>query len=229
MSTRHVRWVLVLLCLSLTAIVNAQKGGKPPKQVDRPGTAVFRCLGPTAATHNPPGTSCGPWSVPDAITGDAAVYNATLRSDGEFDLYTPITAGRIVFLNFESVISPAVGRKNFNFADVPSIGLNTNVILPGTETVASNGILSIPVGATWPTRIKGNWNDPYGVLYTIRFNPTDYPGSTHAQVTRHSDNSWTIFATTNEIARLVSPGSRQQGPLDEGSYLMPFEITFTVP
>ena len=228
MSTRRAQWVVFLCCLSLTAIVGAQKGGKP-KPVDRPGTAVFRCIGPTAATHSPAGVPCGPESVPDAITGDQPAYNATLRFDGEFDLYTQSTAGRIVFLNFESVLSPAAGRKNFDFADVPSIGLNTNVIIPGTETVAGNGILSIPIGATWPTRIKGNWNDPYGVLYTIRFNPTDYPGSTHAHVTRTGEKSWTIFATDGDIARLVSPGVRHQGPLDEGSYLMPFEINFTVP
>jgi hypothetical protein len=228
MSANRAHWLVFVLCLSLIATVGAQKGGKP-KPVDRPGTAVFRCNGPTATTHLPPGTRCGPWSVPDAITGDGPVYSATLRFDGEFDLYTQSTAGRVVFLNFESWYTPASGRKNFDFADVPSIGLNTNVIIPGTETVAGNGILSIPVGQTWPTRIKGNWTDPYGVLYTIRFNPTDYPGSTHAHVTRNAENSWTVFATDIDVARLVSPGVHNQGPRDEGSYRMPFAITFTVP
>jgi len=216
------------MCVFLASTLGAQKGGKP-KPVDKPGTAVFRCNGPTATTHNPPGTFCGPDRVADAITGDGISYAATLRSDGEFDLYFLPTAGRMVFLNFESVISPAAGRKNFDFADLASIGLNTNVILPGTETIAANGILSIPEGATWPTRIKGNWNDPYGVLYTIRFNPTDYPGSSHARVTRTGEKSWTIFATDDDVARLVSPGIRHQGPTNEGWYRMPFEITFTVP
>ena len=85
----------------------------------------------------------------------------------------------------------ASAQKNFNFADLYGIDLNTNVINPSTNDVAGNGALSIPIGATWPTRVKRNWNDPYGVLYTIRFNPTDYPGSLHAWVTRNSENTWT--------------------------------------
>jgi hypothetical protein len=82
---------------------------------------------------------------------------------------------------------------------------------------------------TWPSRIKGNWTDPYGVLYTIRFNPTDYPGSTYAWVRRTSLKQWVVFAGDSDIARLVSPGIHHQGPLDEGSYQLPFEITFTLP
>ena len=77
--------------------------------------------------------------------------------------------------------------------------------------------------------MKGNWTDTYGVTYTIRFNPTDYPESTHAHVRRDGQNAWTIYATDTDIARLVSPGIHHQGPLDEGSYRIPFEITFTVP
>jgi hypothetical protein len=67
------------------------------------------------------------------------------------------------------------------------------------------------------------------VIYTIRFNPIDYPGSTYAWVTRNSENSWTWFATDVDVARLVSPGIRHQGPRDEGWYRMPIEITITVP
>lgn len=251
MARRSVLWLAFLLCVALTPAVSAQKGGKP-KAVDKPGTAVFRCNGPTAATHKdangtPDGTPCGPYvdgfapDYPDAITGDGDPYiggagqttvggsGAFLRSDGEFDLIVRSTNARIVFLNFESTLSAPLGRKNFDFADATSFGLNTNVVIPGTDEVAGNGLLSIPVGATWPTRIKGGWTDTYGVAYTIRFNPTAYPGSTHASVRRNSDNTWTIFAADTDIARLVSPGVRHQGPVDEGSYRLPFEITFTVP
>jgi hypothetical protein len=243
MFHRYVGFVAVVVGLGLTADLGAQKGGKP-KTVDKIATATFRCNGPTAATHDPVGTPCGPsatWGVPDAITGDGNPYvgagttvggvGAFLRSDGELDLILRPGGGRFMFLNFESVIQPPglLARKTFDFADLDAIGLNTNIIDPNTNDVAANGALSIPVGATWPTRVKGNWTDPYGAGYVIRFNPTDYPGSTHAHVTRNSENSWTWFATDVDVARLVTLGTKRQGWIDEGSYKMPFEITITVP
>jgi hypothetical protein len=233
----------VVIGMILSADLGAQKGGKP-KPVDKIATATFRCNGPTAATHDPAGIPCGPsatWGAPDAITGDGNPYvgvgttvggvGAFLRSDGELELILRSGGGRLVFLNFESVVqSPgSIARKTFDFADLEGIDLNTNVINPATNDVAANGALSIPVGATWPTRVKGNWNDPYGVLYTIRFNPSDYPGSSYAWVTRNSENSWTWYATDAEVARLVSPGIHHQGPRDEGWYRMPFQIVVTVP
>jgi hypothetical protein len=233
----------VVICLGWQAGLGAQKGGKP-KPVDRAATATFRCNGPTAATHEPAGTPCGPSStlgVPDAITGDGKSYvgvettvggtGAFMRAVGELELILRAGGGRLLFLNFESVLQPpgSIARKTFDFADLDGIALNTNVINPATNDVAGNGALSIPIGATWPTRVKGNWYDPYGVLYTIRFNPAGYPGSTHAWVTRNSENSWTWFATDVDIMRLVSPGVRHEGPRDEGWYRMPFEITITVP
>src|SRR5215208_1442746 len=215
MFLRCAGFASVLIALALSANLGAQKGGKP-KPVDKIATATFRCNGPTAATHDPAGTPCGPsamWGAPDAITGDGNLYvgagttvggvGAFLRSDGELEVILRPGGGRLLFLNFESVVqSPgSIARKTFDFADLDGIDLNTNVINPATNDVAGNGALSIPVGATWPTRVKGNWNDPYGVLYTIRFNPTDYPGSTYAWVARTSENSWTWYATDTEVAR----------------------------
>jgi hypothetical protein len=156
---------------------------------------------------------------------------AFLRSDGELEVIVRPAGGRFVFVNFERIVrSPDLtARKTFDFADLEGFDLNTNVVNPATNDLAGNGALSIPIGATWPMRIKGTWNDPYGVGYAIRFNPTDYPGSTHAWVTRNGENSWTWFATEADVARLVSPGIHQRGPRDEGWYRMPFEIVFTVP
>jgi hypothetical protein len=243
MFLRCLGFASVVICLGLSADLGAQKGGKP-KPVDKIATATFRCNGPTAATHIPVGTPCGPaasWGVRDAITGDGNPYvgvgttvggsGAFLRFDGELELILRPGGGRLLFLNFESIVqSPgSTARKTFDFADLQGIDLNTNVINPATNDLAGNGALSIPIGVTWPTRVKGNWNDPYGVLYTIRFNPSDYPGSTYAWVTRNSENSWTWFATEVDVARLVSPGVHNQGPRDEGWYRMPFEITFTAP
>jgi hypothetical protein len=240
---KYLGFAAVVIGLGLTADLGAQKGGKP-KAVDKVAIGTFRCNGPTAATHDPVGAACGPfaeWGVRDAITGDGNPYigagttvggsGAFLRSDGELELILRAGGGRLVFLNFESVIQPpgSLARKTFDYADLESIDLNTNVIDPRTNDVAANGALSIPVGATWPTRVKGNWSDPYGVGYVIRFNPTDYPGSTHAHVTRTSDNSWTWFATDVDVARLVTLGTKRQGWIDEGWYRLPFEIAITVP
>ena len=246
MSKGSLGALLLLLTITLTPTVGAQKGGKPPKPVDKAATAVFRCNGPTAQTREPAGTLCGPTAeslgIPDGITGDGAPYvgvlgsdgqwtGATLRSDGELLLRLRAPGPRFLFLNFEEVVqTPGVGaRKTFDFADLTDIAINTNVIDPSTSDIATNGALAIPVGSTWPTRIKGNWVDPYGQLYTIRFNPDDYAGSTYARVTRNDVNSWTLFATEVDIARLVTAGSRHRGPVDEGWYTMPFEVTFTVP
>jgi hypothetical protein len=245
MFHRYLGFVAVVVGLSLTADLGAQKGGKP-KPVDKIATATFRCSGPTAATHEPPGIPCGPsatWGVPDGITGDGNSYvgigdgpwypntGAFLRSDGELEVIVRPAGGRFVFLNFESVLQPpgSTARKTFDFADLENFDLTSNVINPATNDLAANGALSIPIGVTWPTRVKGTWNDPYGVGWAIRFNPPGYPGSTHAHVTRNSENSWTWFATDVDIARLVSPGIRHQGPRNEGWYRMPFEITITVP
>ena len=244
MFLRCLGFACVLVCLGLTADLGAQKGGKP-KPVDKVATATFRCSGPTAASHNPPGIPCGPsssWGVPDAITGDGNSYvgvgaasypgyGAFLRSDGELEIIVRAGGGRFVFLNFESIVQnpDTNARKTFDFADLEDFDLNTNVIDPATNAEAANGALSIPIGSTWPTRVKGNWTDPYGVPYSLRFNPAGYLGSTHAWVRRNSENSWTWFATETDVARLVSPGVHHQGPINEGWYRMPFSIDFTVP
>jgi hypothetical protein len=73
---RYLSFAAVVAVLGSTADLGAQKGRKP-KPVDQIATATFRCSGPTAATHEPPGIPCGPsatWGVPDAITGDGNPY-----------------------------------------------------------------------------------------------------------------------------------------------------------
>ena len=245
MLVRSAGSLAILLCIALTSTVGAQKVGKPAKPVEQAATAVFRCNGPTAQTREPAGTLCGPtaeFGIPDTITGDGGPFigvlgsdglwtGAVLRSDGELLLRLRGPGPRFLYLNFEEVVQPpGVGaRKTFDFADLNDIAINSNVIDPSTGEVAINGALAIPVGSTWPTRIKGNWTDPYGQLYTMRFNPDDYLGSTYARVTRTSEKSWTLWATEVDIMRLVTAGSRHKGPVDEGWYTMPFEITFTVP
>ena len=56
MFPRCAGFAVIAVCLSLTADLGAQKGGKP-KPVDKIATATFRCNGPTATAH-PTGTPC---------------------------------------------------------------------------------------------------------------------------------------------------------------------------
>jgi len=244
MSVRPTGTLALFVCLTLASTVDAQRGGKP-RASDTPALATFRCNGPTAQTRVPPGTLCGPSAelgIPDAITGDGSAYagvgddwtsgtGAFLRTDGQLTLYLHAAAGRMVFLNFEEVVRPpGVGaRKTFDFADLDALEITTTVVDPASNTIAANGALSVPIGVTWPARLKVNWTDPYRVLYTIRFNENTYPGSTPARLTRTSANSWILWATDTDLARLVTPGMGNKPPVDEGWYVMPFEITFTVP
>jgi hypothetical protein len=117
---------------------------------------------------------------------------------------------------------------------VEATTLQTNVVIPGTDTEAANGLLSIPVGATWPAKMKLIFNLPDPVIgargWAVRFNPRDYPGSTHLAVTRESETTWIIEATASHLAKLVSTGGRRDGgTIDEGLYIMPFRIRATRP
>jgi hypothetical protein len=243
MSIRNALSVLSLVCLALTPTLGAQKGGKP-KAVAQRGVATFRCVGPTSLNHtNPDGTGCtGPnETVPDGFAGDTsgAYYGvgeyvdgsgAFLRTDGEFEVIVRPTDGRQIFLNFDKWLTLPSSGNPFVFADVTDFRLNTNVVLPGTDEVAPNGILSVPENETWNTRIKSGWVDTYGKFYSIRFNPTAYAPSTYASVTRIDANTWKIFATETQVAKMTSAQTskgKPTGPVDEGTYQMPFEITFT--
>ncbi len=237
----HVRELLCLATIIATTvpIAFAQKGGKP-KPADQSGTASFRCAGLTPC--GPPG-----FVVQDSITGDGNAYvgvgdlisgsGAFVRSDGEFSLDLRAGRGRFVYLNFEEQVAGPSGsfsRKTFDQATLDSFHLNTNVINPATGQDASGALLAIPVGQTWPSRIKAFWTDPYGIDYVIRFNPDHYPGSTYVWITREGENTWSIEAGHAEVARLVStphdpkgkPGSQT---VDEGLYVMPFKMTLTIP
>jgi hypothetical protein len=220
----------------------AQKGGKPKPPAEQRATATFRCAFVQEGTD-----LCGAehFVEADKITGDGQPYvgsgdtisgtGAFLRSDGELELQ--IRKGdadnRFIFLNFRHQTTGPAGphRKTFDIWVAEGITVNTNTIDRRTGLVATDGLRGIPVGHTWPTRIKGNFGGPGDVLYTIRFNPDNYPGSTYVDASRVSENSWIIEATEFHVAQLVSPDTKggKREPTDEGFYLMPFKLTLTVP
>jgi len=230
----------VAVCAIASSAVHAQKGHKPT-YVDLPGRAIFRCHTLDPSQLCPIDEN----SPKDRITGDGlGVYVGAgsdwqsgtgpfLRSDGEFSMTIVTGGGRRVMLDFRDWLlppSPTFHRKDFEVLVREAFHINTNVIDPRTADQAALGLRSIPVGATWKSRIKAGWNYA-DVLFNLRFNPDGFPGSDYVDVTRTGENAWTIEAMPWQRARLVSPGvtKGKATPNDEGTYYMPFRIDFTVP
>jgi hypothetical protein len=115
----------------------------------------------------------------------------------------------------------------------------TDVSLPGSRTYPvdaagadlPDGFMSIAVGQSAPARWYFNFADPYGraLLWTVRFDPALYPGSTFLTVTRTATNQWVVEATAGQVAQLVSATTTngKSVKVNEGYYSMPFMITIT--
>ncbi|MBA2303435.1 MAG: hypothetical protein H0W08_12460 [Acidobacteria bacterium] len=214
----------------LGSSLEAQKGGKP---TSKPATASFRC----------PGLGCPiDATVPDGIQADRPVPfssadGATIDTTGELSLRL-VPNGRFLSLDFSngSASCGAACRRTFSILEIDSDPLalfHTNVIDPVTGGEATNGLSSIPVGATWPSRLKVAFDtiasDGKVIQWAVRFNPRDYPPSDHVSVLRTSLTSWEIFATDEERAMLVSTCCRQKGNTNEGLYAMPFRLHVSTP
>lgn len=228
---------LSFVAMDLQPPVAAQKRGKPTSQ---PATGLFRCPGFECPAANP--TSVPP-VLTDAITGDYADLpfaqgdGSTLDTVGEYSLRL-VPNGRFLSLDFSIGSAPcgAGCRRNFTTINLDAANLtlvHTNVIDPATGDVAGNGMLSIPVGETWPSRLKLAFNTtgPNGenIAWAVRFNPYYYYPSDHVSVVRTSTASWEIFATDAQRAMLVSTCCRQKGNTNEGLYVMPFRMKVSTP
>lgn len=228
-------WVAVA-AVSIGSAHSQKKGGAPRYSLV-PVSADFRC---------PLASDCATAARIDRISGDGAgPYRGTAgRNDGAYftsthDLWLYLTAsyGRAVDLDFSDQIGTAPCatqggcRKNFIVAraatsDPPSI---TRVFDP-TGVVLPNGFLDIQVGGSARGRFKFNFPDPAGraLLWTIRFNPEFYPGSSELTVTRTSENTWDIEASVDDIAELVAVPTKGKATMThEGFYTMPFKLTVT--
>lgn len=222
----------------LTGAVGAQKRQSAPKPTSGPTpvTASFRC---------PLGLDCYAPDRLDRIQGDSlGSYAANLAGSSNTanpgDLYLALQAygGRFVSLDFTQpsgtplCAAATTCQKNFTtvYTDALQPASITNPVdAMGTEL--PNGFLSISVGQSVHARFKLNFADPFGrsLLWTIRFNPTMYPGSGYVTVTRTSTTTWTVEATTLDPAELVSltTGRGKSVEAQEGFYTMPFKITVT--
>ncbi len=229
--------VVGMLLSSQAPSLVAQKGGKP---TSKPATGTFRCPGPDCPVADP---TAQPAVLTDAIRGDqfalpySAGDGATIDTLGEFSLRL-VANGRALLLDFANGV-PQCGtacRRNFTSLEIDADNLtlfHTNVIDPVTGGEASSGLLSIPVGATWRSRLKIAF-DTVGaagerIQWAVRFNPRDYYPSDHIWVFRSSSTSWELFATDAERAMLVSTCCRQRGTTNEGLYAMPFRLHVTTP
>jgi hypothetical protein len=187
-----------------------------------PATAVFRCNDESCAG-------------PDRVRGDGAPYPAQIGSDGNLMLHLP-SPSRFITFDYSECLEPCpTGRRWFTTYQAGrghALTIHTSVLVPGTETEVQHGMLAIPVGATWSSRIKMGYSvtAPDGAVYTWgnRFNPF-FPGSTNLRVTRVSENQWEVEATREHRAWSVSIGGSKRNVTEvfEGNYLLPFRITVT--
>ena len=239
-SRRRVALLTGLACAILwtwsVGAQKAQKGASKPA-VPTPVTASFRCA---------QGLGCDPADATDRILGDASgpYVGSTTTQQGAYlsiayDFHFPLQPGmgRYVDLDFSQLVGtpPCVAaktcRKNFTtvYTDNLQPASVTNPV-DATDTELPNGLLSILIGQSAPARFKLNFADPGGraLLWTIRLNASMYPGSGYVSVTRTSGNTWTVEATTSDLAELVATTtSGRQVMTHEGFYQMPFKITIT--
>jgi hypothetical protein len=222
---------LGLAALSLGPPVAAQKG-KPPAPA--PATGSFRCPGTACPEADSTAT---PPVLTDAVTGDlfdvayGPADGASIDSTGEFGLFLQPN-GRKVWLDFQNGPAPCVGcRRTFSSIEITAglvAVIHTNVVDPATGLEASLGLRSVPVGATWPSRLRIAFNTVNAsgqtVQWAVRFNPRDYAPSNHIFVTRTGTKEWVLYATSAEHAMLVSVCCRQRSYTNEGLYVMPFRV-----
>jgi hypothetical protein len=233
--------LFALVCvLPVASVALAQKGNKP-KDAHKIAIATFRCAGAVSA-ENPCPTPAETDDLPDLITSDGSPYigsgdivsgsGAFLRSDGEFTLQLRARQNRFVNLDFMGEMPAPSGNLGFTTVSTDVFQFNTRTINPETLQEVAGALLAVPIGDTWFARINASWTDASGVLYNIRFNPDNYPGSTYVSVTHEDRGVWSIEAEQGAVARIVSiPPSRGKPspPVDEGLYKLPDRLTFTAP
>ena len=175
---------------------------------------------------------------PDAVQGDwQGTYccdaNTYFFNGNNLQMY--VNAPRSFFLDFTRPDGPAPCTSTSSGCRISFTTVTTPSPIPGTEVIAvdandnmlPNGFFSIAVGSSTPGRMKINFPDPSGrsFLWTVRFNPVAYPGSSYVTITRTATNSWTVEASGTDVARLVSTTTSGKAiTTDEGLYYMPFQM-----
>lgn len=229
------------------AVLGAQK---PKSETLYPVTAEYRC---------PLGQDCFAEDRIDRITGDllgpytgTTPVGSTTSNAGEESNHGPyFTAtyalvqvyragsGRFFSLDFRDPLGAApcstkgTCRKNFTelTADESRPAGRVYPVDSNGKDLPS-GFYSLAVGQSAPARAWINFPDPFGrdLLWTVRFAPQYYPGSSYVTITRATDNSWTVEATNSHTAMLESATTTGRTvKVHEGFYRMPFKMTVTRP
>jgi hypothetical protein len=211
-------------------------GAKPVR--NSPVTMAFRCVDTVACPSGDrvQGDPSGPY-VGNPTTSLGAFFNA--NHDLALRLDTP--GGQYLFMDFSAATGAPgcaasgscrrIGADAFTtvqtFNTIPDSGVNP---VDAADNPLPNGLLDIPINTQSNARMKINFPDPYGraLLWTVRYNPKVYPGSTFVTVRRTSASSWIVTTSPSAIAKLVSWASHTV-EVDEGTFAMPFQFTVTQP
>ena len=215
---------LLGVCLMLTAPLDGQKnkpGSGGGSNTLQPVSADFRCptgagcLGLDRIQGDTLGTYRGTTPSGSSTTqeGQAENMGGYFTERYLFLFSLKVGMGRYVSLAFDQPVdtppctSTQTCRKNF-------VTAMTDVSLPGSRTYPvdalgadlPNGFMSIPVGQSAKARWYFNFADPSGrdLLWTVRFDPALYPGSTLLTVARTDASRWVISANDGDVAQLVS-------------------------
>jgi len=220
---------LITLALLFVPLL-ADAGGKPapPPSANTPASAEFRC----------PGTNCEPT---DRISGDnQGPYEGNVdryyfnTDGGSGALWLRLSEDRSVVLDLteQDGVPSCSGdcRLAFTIVELAGATVNVNPTDENDVPLPEERFENIPIGGSSNARMLVDFRDPLGRGYgwTLRFNPTLYPGSTNVTVTRIDENTWEVEATAADRARLVSLTTKgRQVSLDEGLYIMPFKMRVT--
>ena len=218
-----------MVVVAATSIWSIPLSGAKPA-LEQSAVATFRC----AATV-PDGACPSDGAVPDGIRGDGVAYSAKLDSAGELSLSLTHGGGRTLWLDLRTgpTSSCPTCRRDFDTLFLDDVVFHTNVV-DGSGSPVTGGMKSIPVGGANEARLKVAFNrlNSVGqtVLWAVRFNTVDYPGSDHVTVRRVSSNTWEVEAYAGDRALLASYISHRRGSDQlDGPFMMPFKVTVVSP
>ena len=206
-----------------------------------PATLTFRCTGaslscPSLAIPDRVQSDSGGAYVGQTVTRTAPQEGAYIDSFNDLHFVLPQNGNRSVFFDFSEVIQPPSDNRR-SFMSLWSGRLqppSTAGPRDANGNRLADGLYSIAIGGTmagefnWNFYDTANSGDTY--LWTIRFNPWAYAGTSAVSITRTGQSTWTIEAGPSAVGELqATTTSGKQVVHSEGLYQIPFQVTVTVP
>jgi hypothetical protein len=218
-------------------------------------TLTFRCTGAAVSATNPPnpctdgdaivGDSLGPY-VGGPTGGRTIAQGAYIDSSGELYFVIQQASGRAVFFDFSNMLAAGGSPNLRTFSSIWSVHMGAGGMLCGPVDANGNtlSLYNMPLNQAFSGQCRWNFYDTEDTtdtyLWTVRFDPTNYPGTSPVRITRTTPVSgtqyaWTIQAnaaspTTGAVAELLaSTTSGKYVTYGEGFYQMPFGLSLTQP